>query len=62
VLRGQLAALAVLNLMRRIDTRDKELAVPLDHLRNPQALDNVRANADDVCHIVCFEAEIRNDN
>ena len=51
VLRGQLAALAVLNLVRRVDPVDEQLAVPLDHLRDAQAFDDVGADADDVCHV-----------
>src|SRR5437870_3347999 len=37
MLRGCFAGGAILDLVRRIDARQKQLAMPLDHLRDPQA-------------------------
>src|SRR5262245_51727302 len=47
VLRGRLAGRAILDLVRRIDPRQKQLAVPLDHLGYAEALDDVGPDADD---------------
>ena len=48
VLRGRLLGRAVLDLVLGVDAADEQLAVPLDHLRDPQALDDVGADADDL--------------
>src|SRR3569623_35813 len=48
VLRCLLTALAIANLLRGVDAIDEQLAVPFDHLRDPQALDNIRANSKNV--------------
>jgi hypothetical protein len=51
MLRRLLASLAILDLVRRVDPLDELLAMPLDHLGDPQAFDDVGANADDVHNI-----------
>ena len=48
VLRSHPSAAAVFDLQRRVHAAHKELAVPLDHLRNPQTLRNVGADAQHV--------------
>ena len=50
MLGGHLAALAILDFVLGIDPADELLGVPLDHLRNPQTLDDVGADANDVDH------------
>ena len=47
MLRRGLASGAVFDFVRRIDTGQKQLAMPLDHLGDPQAFDDVGANAED---------------
>jgi len=41
-------ALAIFNLVRGVNARDEQLAVPLNHLRDPQTFDDVGANAKDI--------------
>ena len=48
LLRGRLLGRAVGDLVVRVDAADEQLAVPINHLRDPQAFDNVRADADDL--------------
>jgi hypothetical protein len=48
VLRRLLAALAVFDFVVRVDPRDEQIAMPLNHLGNPQTLHDVRPNANDV--------------
>ena len=50
MLRRLPAALAVANLLGRIDPGDELLAVPLDHPRDPQTLGDVGADAKDRGH------------
>ena len=50
VLRRLLAVLTVANLLRRVDAGDEQLAVPLNHAGDPQALRNIGSNAKDVGH------------
>jgi hypothetical protein len=45
VLRGLLAASAVFNLSGGVNAVDEKLAVPLDHLGDPQALDDIGSDA-----------------
>ena len=52
MLRRLPAALAVADLLRRVHAIDEQLAVPLDHPRNPQTLRDVGADANDVRHEV----------
>ena len=48
MLRGLLAAAAVFDLRGRIHAVDEQLAVPLDHLRDPQALHNIGSNTENI--------------
>jgi hypothetical protein len=48
VLRGRLLVGAVGDLVVGVHATDEQLAVAVDHLRNPQALDDVGADADDL--------------
>ena len=48
VLRCLPAAMAVLDLVRRVDAVDEQLAVPLDHLRDAQAFHDIGANSHNV--------------
>src|SRR4051794_16718059 len=47
VLRRRLASRAILDLVRREDARQEQLAMPLNHFGDTQALDNVGANSND---------------
>ena len=47
MLRRGFASRAILDFVRRIDARQEQLAMPLDHLRDPQAFDDVGADAND---------------
>ena len=48
MLRRRLPRRAIRDLVRRIDASQKQLAVPLDHLRDAQRLDDVGPDPDDV--------------
>ena len=50
VLRGLLAALTILDLFGRVHAVDEQLAVPLDHPGDPQALRDVGADANEFGH------------
>src|SRR2546426_9004664 len=47
MLRGMLARLAVTDFACRVHPRQKQLAVLLDHAADPQALHDIRTDADD---------------
>lgn len=51
MLGGRFPTLAILNLVRCINTSDKLLAVPIDHLSDPQTLDNIRSDSDNLGHL-----------
>ena len=59
VLRRGLARLAVADFQRCIDAIDEQLSVPLDHLRDSQAFDDVGADADDMQRRVSVFAHVR---
>ncbi len=48
VLGGRLARAAVLDLPRREDALQKQLAMPLDHLSDPQHFDDIGSNSQHV--------------
>ncbi len=48
MLRGRLLGRAVLNLMLRVNPANEQLAMAVDHLRDPQAFDDVGANTDNL--------------
>jgi hypothetical protein len=50
MLRGHLTALAILNFVRRINARDEQLSMALDHLSDAKAFGNVGSDSDDVGH------------
>jgi hypothetical protein len=50
VLRGSLSRLAILDFVVCVDASDEHFAVPLDHLCDPQAFDNVGANSKNLSH------------
>jgi hypothetical protein len=48
MLRGRFACVAIVDLQRRINATKKQFSVPLNHLGNAKALDNVGTDSDHI--------------